>query len=51
VEPLVEVARHGLHNGQVDAIVALRKMRTREAGMALDALRRELGPAWEPYFR
>jgi hypothetical protein len=48
---LAEVARTGMHNGRIASIRALQRMGTREAAEALQALARELGEPYGPYFR
>ncbi len=48
---LVEVARSGLHNGRIAAVVALKRMATPEAESALHTLEGELGEGFRLYFR
>lgn len=48
---LVEVARSGLHNGRIAAIIALKRMATTEAESALHTLECELDEGFGPYFR
>ncbi|MEM9353066.1 MAG: hypothetical protein AAGA92_08635 [Planctomycetota bacterium] len=51
IDDLESVAREGLHNGRIAAIIALESIGTTEANAKLRTLSRELGPNYLPYFR
>lgn len=50
-QPLLDVARGGQHNGQIAAILALKRIGASEVEAALRSLETQLGPTFSPYFR
>jgi hypothetical protein len=51
VASIVEVVRNGQHNGRTAGIYALTRIGSRDARVALDSLRLELGDGFSAYFR
>jgi hypothetical protein len=51
VPGIVDVVRNGKHNGRVAGILALKEIESRDARVALNDLRTELGEAFGTYFR